>query len=167
MMTAVRDRALSADEISAFQRYRQMGLRALQASDADDPKMLVQAINSYVDEWQSKRRGFMARLRSRAEDVTEIARALSVVWGDQIVRQFGWEWICEVQEDEERYAVASPDRSLVIHAPQFISRCLEKPQTDCTVLLAFNMQSAGNFTGCAPRAYVSVMSGVRRVVPKR
>jgi hypothetical protein len=166
-MTAVRDRALTAEEISAFQRYRQMGLRLLQASEAAEPKTLVQAINMHVDEWQSKRRGFVARLRSRAEDVTEMARALSVVWGDQMVRHFGWEWICEIHNDEENYAVTSPDRSLVIHAPQFIGQCLEEPETDCTILLAFNMQNAGNFTGRAPREYVNVMSGVRRVVPKR
>ncbi len=166
-MTGASDRPLDKDEISAFQRYREMGLQLLRASEADAPKALVQAVNAYVDQWQSSRRGFMARLRSRTEDATEMARALSVVWGDQIVRHFGWEWICEVQEGMERYAVASPDRALVIHAPQFMSRCLEEPETDCTILLAFNMQSAGDFPGCKPNAYVSVMGGIRRIVPKQ
>ena len=161
------DRPLAADEISAFQEYREMGFQVLRVAETDSAKALVHAINTYVDEWQSKRRGFMARLRAKAEDTTGLARALSVVWGDQIVRHFGWEWICEVQGEEERYAVASPDRSLVIHAPQFIGKCFEEPEVDCTILLAFNMQSAGNFTGCRPRQYVDVMSGVLRVVPKR
>lgn len=161
------DRPLVADEIATFQRYREIGLQLLRASEIDAAKTLVQAVNTYVDEWQSKRRGFLARLRAGAEDTTEMARSLSVVWGDQIVRYFGWEWICEVQDDEERYAVASPDRSLVIHAPQFIGRCFDEPETDCTILLAFNMQSAGNFTGCKPKQYVDVMNGVLRIVPKR
>jgi hypothetical protein len=167
MMTEPTERPLTPDEVSVFQRYREMGLRMLQASEFAEPETLVRDINAYVDQWQSKRRGFIARLRSRTEDTTDMARALSVVWGDQIVRRFHWEWICEVRDGEERYAVSPPDRSLVIYAPQFMSECLEEPDTDCTVLLAFNMQSAGNFTGCEPREYVSVMSGVRRIVPKR
>jgi hypothetical protein len=161
------ERPLDSDEISAFERYRETGLQLLGASEADAAKALVHAVNTYVDEWQSRRRGFLARLRARAEDTTEVARALSVVWGDQIVRHFGWEWICEVKDEEEWYAVASTDRSLVIHPPRFIGQCLDEPKTDCTILLAFNMQSAGNFTGCKPKQYVNVMSGVRRVVPKR
>jgi len=93
--------------------------------------------------------------------------AVSVSWGDQIVRHFEWSWICEIRDGEERFAVAAPNRSLVIHAPQFIHDCLHNPRIDCTVMLAFNMQEAGNFTGCQAREYVDVMSGVHRIVPKR
>jgi hypothetical protein len=56
---------------------------------------------------------------------------------------------------------------LVIHAPQFIQGCLQDPQIDCTVMLAFNMQEAGNFTGCGAGEYVDVMDGVHRIVPRR
>jgi hypothetical protein len=162
----ISDRPISADELLQFEHYRQKGLDLLGASRGAAPRQLVEAIDSYVDEWQNKRRGLLTMLRARV-DAVEPARALGVVWGDQIVRHFEWNWICEIRDSEERFAVASPNRSLVIHAPQFIHECLHNPQVDCTVMLAFNMQEAGNFTGCERGAYVDVMSGVHRIVPKR
>jgi hypothetical protein len=126
----------------------------------------VRAVEEFVDQWQNERRGLGRMFRSRT-DAVEPARALGVVWGDQIVRHFEWSWICEIREREERFSVAAPNRSLVIYAPQFIHDCLQNPRIDCTVMLAFNMQEAGNFTGVQAREYVDVMSGVHRIVPKR
>jgi hypothetical protein len=130
------------------------------------PKQFVQAVDEYVDEWQNRNSGIMAWLRPRV-DAVDTARALGVVWGDQIVRHFEWAWICEIRDGEERFAVAAPNRSLVIHAPQFIHDCLHDPRLDCTAMLAFNMQEEGRFTGCQAGEYVDVMGGVFRIVPKR
>ncbi len=160
------DRPLSGDELSQFERYRQKGFELLGSSAGAAPDQLVKAIDEYVDEWQSKRRGLMAMLRPRV-DAVEPARALGVVWGDQLVRHFEWNWICEIRDGEEQFAVAAPNRSLVIHAPRFIHECLHDPRMDCTVMLAFNMQEEGKFTGCEPGEYVDVMSGVHRIGPRR
>ena len=160
------DRPPDAEELLEFDRYRQQGLEILGASASDTPKYLVQAIDEFVTDWQDPRRGFRSLLKPRV-DPTETARALAVVWGDQIVRHFEWQWICHVLPDEERYAVAAPNRALVIYAPHFINDCFEDPQKDCTAMLAFNMQEEGQFTGVQPNGYVDVMSGVFRVVPRR
>ena len=162
----ISERPLNVAELSQFEHYPQIGLELLDASASAVPKLLVQAVDEFVDQWQNKRRGLSGMFRSRT-DAVEPARALGVVWGDQIVRQFEWNWICEIREGEERFAVAAPNRSLVIYAPQFIHDCLHDPRIDCTVMLAFNMQEAGNFTGCQAREYADVMSGVHRIVPKR
>ena len=103
--------------------------------------MLVEAIDEFVDKWQNERRGLSRMFRSRT-DAVEPARGLGVVWGDQIVRHFEWSWICEIRDGEELFAVAAPNRSLVIYAPQFIHDCLHNPRIDCTVMLAFNMQES-------------------------
>jgi hypothetical protein len=162
----ISDRLLSAAELDQFEKYRRKGLEVLGASATAAPKQLVEAIDEYVAAWQSKRRGLIALLRLRG-DAVEPARALAVVWGDQFVRHFDWTWICEIRGDEERFAVTSPNRSLIIYAPRFIHDCLHDPGMDCTVMLAFNMQEAGNFTGCRAGEYVDVMSGVHRIVPRR
>jgi hypothetical protein len=160
------ERPLNAAELSQFEHYRQLGLEILSASASTTPKMLAEAVDEFVDQWQNKKRGPNGIFRSRT-DAVEPARALGVVWGDQIVRHFDWTWICEIRDGEERFAVVAPNRSLVIYAPQFIHDCLHNPQIDCTVMLAFNMQEAGNFTGCQADEYVDVMSGVHRIVPRR
>ena len=162
----ISDRPLTTDELEQFERYRDTGFEHLGMSGRASPKLIVQAIDEYVLQWQAKNRGFAAMLRSRPDSV-EPARALAVVWGDQIVRHFDWHWTCEVRSSEERYAVCSANRSLIIYPPQFIHDCMHNPKMDCTVMLAFNMQEAGNFTGCEARAYVDVMSGIRRIVPRR
>lgn len=162
----ISERPLNAAELSQFERYRQLGIEVLGASVSATPKMLAEAIDEFVDKWQNERRGLSRKFRSRT-DAVEPARGLGVLWGDQIVRHFEWSWIREIRDSEERFAVAAPNRSLVIYAPQFIHDCLHNPRIDCTVMFAFNMQEAGNFTGCQAREYVDVMSGVHRIVPKR
>ena len=162
----ISDRPISDEELTQFAHYRQKGLDLLVASPRAAPKQLVQVIDEYVDDWQNKRRGLTGMFRPRV-DAVEPARALGVVWGDQIVRHFEWNWICEIRDGEERFAVASPNRALVIYSPLFIYDCLHNPRIDCTVMLAFNMQEAGSFAGCEPGDYVDVMSGVRRIVPRR
>jgi hypothetical protein len=161
----ISERPLNAAELSQFERYRRLGLELLDASASTTPKLLVEAIDEFVDKWQNERRGLTRMFRSRT-DAVEPARGLGVVWGDQIVRHFEWSWIRAIRDGEELFGVAAPNRSLVIYAPQFIHDCLHNPRIDCTAMLAFNMQEAGNFTGCQAREYVDVMNGVYRIVPK-
>lgn len=64
-------------------------------------------------------------------------------------------------------AVVSPDRSLIIYPLSFVAQCLEDPDTDCTILLSYNMLDAGNISGMPANGYLSVMDGVHRLVPKQ
>jgi hypothetical protein len=166
-MSNIRERPLDRDVLAEFKSYSQKGLDLLGMSGATEPDDLVKAIDDFVDNWQNKRRGFLAKLGLRSGDPIETALALGIVWGNQIVRRFDWSWVCLVTADGERYAVVSPDRSLVIYATYFIKECLDYTTADCTVLLAFNMQAANKLAQEAPNEYASVMRSVRRIVPKR
>src|SRR5262245_47303971 len=79
-MQLISERPFNAAELSQFEYYRQMGLELLGASASAVPKLLVQAVDEFVDQWQSKRRGLSGMFRSRAHGI-EPARALGVVWG--------------------------------------------------------------------------------------
>ena len=166
-MSNIRERPLDRDELAEFQSYSQKGMELLGVSGATEPAEIVKAIDDFVDNWQNKRRGFLAKLGLRSGDPIETALALGIVWGNQIVRRFDWVWVCVVTEDNERYAVVSPDRSLAIYATYFIKECLDYTTADCTVLLAFNMQVADKLAHEVPKEYASVMRSVRRIVPKR
>ncbi|WP_428312340.1 hypothetical protein [Hydrocarboniphaga sp.] len=166
-MSDISERALDSEELSEFTSFNRMGLQLLGLPEAVEPKDLVKAIDVYVDAWQNKRRGLLAKLMPKTQDPVEVALALGIVWGNQIVKAFGWSWVCVVSEGSERYAVVSADRSLAIYATYFIKECLDHTTADCTVMLAFNMQAAGTLSEESPYAYASVMRSVRRIVPKR
>jgi hypothetical protein len=166
-MNNLKERALNSDELAEFQAYHQQGLDLLKLTDISEPKEIVKAIDVYVDQWQDKRRGFLAKLLPKSQDSVETALALGIVWGNQIVRNFNWSWVCLASEETELYAVVPPDRSLAIYATYFIKECLDHTTADCTVMLAFNMQAAGKLASESPNEYASVMLSVRRIIPKR
>jgi hypothetical protein len=123
-------------------------------------------VDIYVDRWQDKERGLLPKLVLETEDPIETDLALGILWSNQIIRQFGWSWVCILSEGKESYAVVSPDRSQAIYATYFIKYCLDRPTADSTVMLALNMQVGGKLAGEAPNDYASLLHSVRRLVPK-
>jgi hypothetical protein len=166
-MNGIRERALDGEELAEFKAFDKLGFELLKIPEGSDSKEIVEAVNAYVDAWQDELRSLLADQTPKARDSVEPALALGIVWGNQIVKAFGWSWVCLVADDSERYAVVSPDRSLAVYATYFIKECLDHTTADCTVMLSFNMQHADRFSGEAPNSYTSVMRRVRRIVPKR
>ena len=164
------ERALTDEEKTEF------ATRAAQASknlgfdeNTVAPAAAVQAVNDFVDRWQSERSGALKKLFGRKPglDSVDVALGLGAVWGDQLVRRFGWEWVCVRHEEQDLYGVVSPDRSVAVYPTYFVKACLDNPQADCTAMLAFNMIEAGNVSGLPPDGYENLMMGVRRIIPKR
>jgi len=89
------------------------------------------------------------------------------LWGEQLVKQFGWQWAKVTFEDEsEAFGVFSPDRSLAIYPLEFMLGCFQDPDVGVTVLLCFNMLLARKVPKLKPKSYTNVMDGVHRVVPR-
>lgn len=136
------------------------------------PLDICQAIENFIDHWQDERRkpNPFKKLLSRGPTPNPLANSLLLgyLWGNQLVRQFGWVWVCLQEERQgEAHSVVTVDRSLVIHPTRFIKACLEDPRADCTIMLAYNMMLAGEMSGMPANGYENVMWGVRRIVPKR
>ena len=165
---AVQERALSQEELDEFADYtnRAMTNLGLAASKAD-PGAIVQAVEDFVERWQAKRRNPLKQLLARGPSSVDVALGLGSVWGNQLVRQFGWQWTCIQQDDQELYAVVSPDRSLAVYPTYFIKACLDDPRVDCTAMLSFNMLEAGKVTGLPAQGYENLTQSVHRIVPRR
>jgi len=167
---AITERALRPQEIKEIADHaaRALGLLALPDPHAP-PEAVLDALDDFIDRWQERQRSPLKRLLSRgpAPNPTATALGLGFVWGDQLARRFGWEWTCVQEGGAEAYAVAPPDRALIIYPTHFLKACLADPRADCTVMLAFNMLADGQMAGMPARGYENVMAGVRRVVPKR
>jgi hypothetical protein len=170
-MNNIQERPLTDEEKSEFETRSSQALKNLGVNnDEATPEAIVQLVDSYVDKWQSG--GFAPRKKlfgrkPAMPDTTDVALGLGGVWGNQIVKKFGWEWICINQEGQDLYCVASPDRAWVIYPTYFIKACLDNSNADCTAMLSFNMMAAGSLPEAPANGYENLMAGVQRVVPKR
>lgn len=167
-MNLLAHRPLTGEESIEFADYaarawKILGLIGSQTAPAE----AVGAVNAWVDAYQAKSRGFLARFRKDDPQLVDYALGLGAVWGDQICREFGWKWVCVGAGNHERYGVASPAHSLVIYPTYFLKECLVDPRKDCTALLSFNMLAAQSVPALEAGALQDVMEGVARVIPKR
>jgi hypothetical protein len=149
-----------------FAEYSAAGHRLLQVRPSDDPAAIVAAIDTFVDRHQAKSRSFLGKLIGGAKNNTEPSLALGIVWGNQLVRELGWEWTSLLKDGYRYYVVASPDRSLAIYATYFVKECLDFHTADCTVMLSFNMLRGCTFPKQLAGSYTSVMPAVYRIIPK-
>ena len=157
-----KERPLTPEEKNDWQGCIVHAFQELPIGDASQtPTELAAQVDHCVDEWQAGRRPDPEK-----SDAIDTALGLGAVWGDQLVKEFGWEWTVVIDGGQELYAVAPRDRSLVIYPGNYIKACLDDPTMDCTVALAFNMLVAGKISGIPPRSYEDVMSGVMHIVPK-
>lgn len=99
----------------------------------------------------------------------EVEIFFGCLWGEQLVREFGWEWAdvtFHEHGDVKALGVFSPDRSLAIYPFHFIIGCLEN-EAPVTILLAFNILRDGErVPELPPRGYENVMDHVHHIVPR-
>lgn len=165
---AIQERPLTPDKLASFAAYTKNAMTHLGLANAEPkPEAAVQAVEDFVDNWQTQKRNPLKKLFGRGPDTVDMALGLGAVWGNQLVRQFGWEWTCTQQNGQDLYAVVSPDRAVAVYPTYFIKACLDDLRVDCTAMLAFNMLVAGKVSGLPAYGYENLMQGVRRIVPKR
>lgn len=140
------------------------GLTLLGVTADDTPGKIVAAVDEFVFGWQCGERPPADAL---APDNAPLP--LGAVWGQQLVRAFGWDWaVVEFHEHDNSQApgVLSPDRALAVYPIHFIMGCLHDPTVDTTILLAFNMLEAGTIGPTQPGGFFNLMDGVQRIIPR-
>lgn len=90
---------------------------------------------------------------------------LSTLWGEQLVKEFGWSWIC-FEGAGNLLAVVSDNRSFVVMPIHFVRACMEDPQLDCTIMLSFNMIKQAPPENLPANDYNNLMEAAFRIVPK-
>jgi hypothetical protein len=128
-----------------------------------DPATVIKAIDTFAYRWQKG-------LRPSSDVISDLEEArllFGSLWGEQLVKQFGWEWVqVNFHDGSFAYGVVSRDRSLATFPLEFMLGCLQDPGVDVTVELAFNLLLSGEVPRMPRRSYTNVMEGVRRVVPR-
>lgn len=160
-MAVLKERPLSKAETENFKRQADFGMEVvgLGKKGAASPQVIAQNVDSYIDSWQDE------DIDISELDIMEVAKGLGALWAQQLVKEFKWEWVC-LEGAGNLYAVVSKDRALIINPVYFVKSCLEMPELDCTIMLAFNMIQEGQFEEIPEGSFENVMEGVHRVVPK-
>lgn len=147
------DRALTDSETKDV---RLSIARAYKALKLDPKRATVQevqkAILKIIDPICSGKKNVPAR------KIQDLGVNLGCLWGQTVVDSLkGWEWCYASVEGEEFYAVAAPDRSILVAPMNFIFTQLHKrlPEEN-TSMLAFNMLVAGSYGNHRPRSYLTV-----------
>jgi hypothetical protein len=162
IVTTVSEHPLDDDAASAFASASRRCLALLGLAEDDDPKKIVYAIDAIADAWQQGSRPPPDVLA--ANDAPYV---IGSAWGDQLVRAFGWEWAVVCDRSGEWPSVCSAERSVVISPFTWLMHWFDDPESDITIALAFNMIAGNTIGSHQPGEYFDVMSGVRRVVPRR
>ena len=155
---------LAKDTLDGIAGSNAQGAALLGLSVDDDPKKIVTAIDEFVYAWQGGKRP-----SEKVIDPEDAPFALGSLWGQQIVRRFGWEWgmiTFHQHNNTKAPGVLSPDRSLAIYPIHFLMGCLRDSGVDATILLSYNMIEAGKLGELSPGSYENLMDGVHRIVPR-
>lgn len=153
----MKERFPSQDELQDMEQLVHDGIECLGfmvdlPANLDDSAAVVRAIRQCVDE---VRQG--VPLPAAYEDLEQAAYALGTLWGDEIRRACGWEWVyLQTGEGFEGWTVASPNRSHVCFPHHFVFGKLQDAQSDNTVALLFNMIVAGRVPSSSPGRYMAL-----------
>jgi hypothetical protein len=135
------ERALTAQEQREFNHYAAVGMQMIDSDDAAAPAEITAAVHDFIGMHQHQFSSAWAPFMEEGDEpnIAAVARALGTVWGDQLVREFGWEWICIGLGRGERFVVAEPDRGLAVFAADYVEMCLESNDSDCAIQPAFDL----------------------------
>lgn len=158
------DAPLAPSTLEALEGSNQQALKILGLKANAPAKKIIEAIDEFVYRWQKGKRPSKAKL-----DPEDAPYAMGSLWGQQIVRRFGWEWAMVTfhqHGDSVAPGVLTPDRSLAIYPIHFLFGAMEDSEVDATIALAFNLLEAGEVGTVNPGEYANLMEGVHRIVPR-
>ena len=162
-MANMTDEPLNDEAIGSILGCAGDGLAVLGLAPAIPPAEIVEAVDAFAYRWQKGDRPSAEVV----EDTEQARLVFGSLWGEQLVRQFGWAWRKVVFGDGSvAFGVVSPDRSLVIYPLDFMLGCMQDPGVNVTVALSFNMLLAGSLPMMPHQSYTNVMDGLYHIVPR-
>jgi hypothetical protein len=163
-MAKMSDEPLNDETLTSIRGCANDALEVLGSKYASmDTARVVEAVDKFAYRWQKGKRPST----DVVEDTEQARLIFGSLWGEQLVKQFGWEWRqINFSDGSVAFGVVSPDRSLAIYPLDFMLGCMQDPSVDVTVALSFNMLLAGNVPKMKRQSYTNVMDGVHRIVPR-
>ncbi len=124
----------------------------------ESPARIINAINDFVARPTKK------SMFRRVDNWNDRAMPLGALWGTQLVRQFGWQWIMLDDDGDRSIGVFDAIRSQGIFPFEVVFHCILHHEVP-TMELAFNMISDGTLPKFEPQSFTNIMDGIRHIVP--
>ncbi|MEZ4536342.1 MAG: hypothetical protein R3D26_15300 [Cyanobacteriota/Melainabacteria group bacterium] len=158
---AFQERELNKEEITQLKSDNRYGFKLLEIKKRDaTAREICHQLEYVVQELQNDFRA--GTRRADAQESVEIAFALGATWGNQLVKEFGWTWICIEANGVENYVVASGNRSVFVAPAPFIKLCIDKPDTRCNILFAFDLIEGGSLDSLTENGYANLMVSLQQ-----
>ena len=146
------ERELTYPELEDLQEILTSARDALILIPADaSPDDIVQAISEAADGLRS--------LRLEDQKALEASIPFGALWGEQVNRALGWEWVWLTEAEDQQYeyyAVVSPGREHYISPFFLLTHYIMRAKEDDTSVLLFNMLKAGMLPPSRPRGYLEL-----------
>jgi hypothetical protein len=127
------ERLLNDDERDEMEALIIEGLEQLRIDRQATPESIVSAIRTLIDDQREQVFG--------DEEREGLSYTMGSLWGEQICRELGWEWVVLTYADtgDEGTAIVSSDRAFVYFPMHWIYELLTNPERENTLGLVFNM----------------------------
>jgi hypothetical protein len=129
--------ALIPENLQWLQECAQRGRQIVQEPETDVAttiRALDRAIQKLQNSVKEEKQDFLYKLA-----VTELSLSLGSLWGETLVKEFGWSWAKMSDESGDMYyAVVSPDKVIVVCPLNDIRRCLTSPEEPYSFEKALN-----------------------------
>ena len=132
-------------------------------SAPSEPREAISGVNEFIRRWHKENRP-----GEGSEDFEDSRLCMAALWGEQLAATFGWQWAWVTFhdfDDSRALGVFSANRSLAIYPFEFLLGCMRNPDVPVTILLAFNMLSAGKIPDYPANSFVNVMDHVHHIIP--
>lgn len=147
------DRPLTAAEAKDVRLSIARGYKALKLDPKKaSPEKVQEAILKLIDPI------CLGKKKVSPKVTEDLGVNIGCLWGQTIADTLnGWEWCYATVDGDELFAMAAPDRSILVAPMNFIFAQLHKrlPEEN-TSMLAFNMIVAGSYGKQKAGAYVTV-----------
>lgn len=132
----------------------------------DRSSTIINAINRFLEPSSGGARR-QSGVECNVDNWTDRALPVGSLWGQTMVRCFGWHWASLIQHDHDDFravAIVNEDRSLAVFPFYYCFGCLENDVYP-KILLAFNMLEAGKIPQQPKYGFMNLMDGVQHIMP--
>ncbi len=132
------------------------------ALDANaDAEAIIRAAGDLVGKEQSARtqKKLFGLIKNKAGDPTELIAMIGFLWGAQVKRALGWDWVMAMRGDEPEYALTSSAREYAVFPLTFVRRMLTAPYEPNTLVEVFDTVKRGRHAPAERGVYEDLTDG--------